>query len=613
MLRGAWAPLAGATAAADQGAALQAAVHTSYAWMDARESLMLELGILSPALPPQFWRECQRVLLSELPSNVPLVLQAYVASSLHLDQGAATVSTDVAPVVAELRVLGVDALVQTSLTQAATSVLEEAVERATLNAEGGALDRAVYPQLHALLRDTLLPALTALLEARPSRSTPPAVPGHAAPALPDLWDVSVADAAETRDERHSLLQRLDYSLAQAIGARRLSQLFELMDAYPRSRAALGDIVAWLDTTDERAELARVFSHMLHTRLLHPGVATHAILVSYVNVVYALRLVDASGVVLSQVLPPVQRYLRTRPDTVEAVVHALLGDDSAFALLRMELERSAGDDAPWTADVDDGAYTLASSYWQDPTWAPRPVDAGPEYSQMRSRDVVGLLVSIFDNHDGFVQALEKHTAQLLVKTRGYDTARIERHNAIFKRRLGESLLHHCDVMLGDVARSRALDARFHDETGAAPDAVHALHPIVISRQFWPDIASGTYTLPRRLSEALDAYAAYYARTEPRKRLKWLPYLGTVDLDIELEDGRRVAASATPLQAAVIELVAGLSDEAAGAGDAPVSVTAANVAAALGVDDEAALAALRFWTSHGIWRELPAPATGAFEVC
>lgn len=357
--------------------------------------------------------------------------------------------------------------------------------------------------------------------------------------------------------------------------------------------------------------------------------THAILVYYVNIVYALRLVDTSGVILSQVLPPVQRYLRTRPDTIHAVVSALLGDDPSFQLLRMELA-SAGASLTTSharAQEDEEAQARPE-YWTDPTWAPRPVDAGPEFGQMRSRDVIDLLVSIFDDHAGFIRALEQHTAHQLVRTQDYDTGRVQRNNAIFKRRFGESSLHHCDVMLADIATSAGHDAHFHQACDGALAATPAtaVHPLVISRQFWPEIDTRTFTLPIRLADALDAYAQHYARAERKRRVKWLPHLGTVDVEVEMSDGRRIQASVSPLEAAVAELVAGMGVPAeAGAEDAietdesdgparpkPRIVTADNVASALEIDRQTAVAALRFWAAHDVLAELAAPASGSFAV-
>lgn len=50
---------------------------------------------------------------------------------------------------------------------------------------------------------------------------------------------------------------------------------------------------------------------------------------------------------------------------------------------------------------------------------------------------------------------------------------------------------------------------------------------------------------------EEYAREFSVFKPDKRLKWLPHLGTVQLEIQLED-RLVTADVPPLEAAIIEL-------------------------------------------------------------
>lgn len=50
---------------------------------------------------------------------------------------------------------------------------------------------------------------------------------------------------------------------------------------------------------------------------------------------------------------------------------------------------------------------------------------------------------------------------------------------------------------------------------------------------------------------EEYAQEFTKFKPDKKLQWLNHLGTVQLDIELED-RNVSVEVPPLEAAVIEL-------------------------------------------------------------
>lgn len=627
-------------------AAFPGAIDTCFQWICSRQVLVSEIEGPGAEHMAQFLLRCKTIFSAAMPPGMHEVILAFLASTLQVkDARSITMEPVSVQVCAQLRALGLDALMQSSMTQTATQMLQQATRHAMHHASS--LEQAVYPMLQALLCEQLMPALGAILDARPDHmcewepaagtATTQMPTSLAGVPLPDAWDMSLSmardDSKHAPDtDRESLYLRLEYSLAKAVGQHRLTQLYALVGAYPRSRAAMQDVVLWLEKTDERTELARAFLQALHERLLHPDVDTHAILVYYVNIVYALRIVDTSGVVLSRVLPPVQHYLRTRKDTIQAVVHALLGDDAAFELLRTELVHTqpAEPDVPSgggyavgaaTAEEEEEEQYTRLEYWTDPTWAPRPVDAGPAFSHMRTRDVVGLLVSIFDDRQGFLHALEQHTAQRLVKTMDYDTSRVQRNNAIFKRRLGEQNLHHCDVMLTDVAWSQRFDTHFHAVAhGGMADHVH---PMVISRQFWPDLDTRMYTLPKRLAEALEKYADFYAAQHPAKRVKWLPHVGSVDVDIELEQGRVISVRVTPLQLAVVELVAGFSTDGHRGHSGALttidtdagrrSITADNVATALGLEQGAALDVLRFWAAQGVVSELPAPATGAFELC
>ena len=55
----------------------------------------------------------------------------------------------------------------------------------------------------------------------------------------------------------------------------------------------------------------------------------------------------------------------------------------------------------------------------------------------------------------------------------------------------------------------------------------------------------------LKRLQEQYAKEFSTFKPDKRLRWLPHLGTVHLELQLED-RTVKADVPPLEAAFIEL-------------------------------------------------------------
>jgi anaphase-promoting complex subunit 2 len=62
---------------------------------------------------------------------------------------------------------------------------------------------------------------------------------------------------------------------------------------------------------------------------------------------------------------------------------------------------------------------------------------------------------------------------------------------------------------------------------------------------------TKLLSRFLVRLQDNYAKEFITFKPDKQLRWLPHLGTVHLQVHLQD-RTVEAETTPLEAGIIEL-------------------------------------------------------------
>ncbi|CCO26357.1 Anaphase-promoting complex subunit 2 AltName: Full=Cyclosome subunit 2 [Rhizoctonia solani AG-1 IB] len=99
------------------------------------------------------------------------------------------------------------------------------------------------------------------------------------------------------------------------------------------------------------------------------------------------------------------------------------------------------------------------------------------------------------------------------------------------------------------------------------------------------------MPGQFQKMQEAFENEYNEHKAGKKLRWMNNLGTVALDVELED-RVVNADATPLEAAVVELFSeqniwGIDD----------------LSGKLGINDSAPIrAALMFWTSNGVLKPL-----------
>jgi anaphase-promoting complex subunit 2 len=216
----------------------------------------------------------------------------------------------------------------------------------------------------------------------------------------------------------------------------------------------------------------------------------------------------------------------------------------------------------------------------------------EFRTNKPSDVISTLVSIYDSKDLFVKELQVLLAQrLLAMTESgdrverevslprcymfhecmtVDTGLRQRRNIeILKIRFGEAALQVCEVMLKDMTDSKRIDGHVQSQRESV------VHPTIISRHFWPALESSDmvmpgqfqqyvlesdYQLPDINSDALfffwsfrlqEQYAREFNVFKPDKKLKWLPHLGTVHLNIELED-RTLNIEVPPLEAAFIEL-------------------------------------------------------------
>ncbi|SPO22830.1 related to component of the anaphase promoting complex [Ustilago trichophora] len=487
--------------------------------------------------------------------------------------------------------------------------------------------------------------------------------------------------------------RLDYQLDKALCLTRAGQLFDLIAMYPDSSAALDDLRLSLQTADQRLSVASTLSSSLQMRLLHPGAHTRDIIQMYVHLVRALREMDPTGVVLSRVVSPLRRYLRGRKDTVLVIVASMLGDDPDFTLLKDELERADQEEqeqdehcqrkrrprrslqtaaAPvgpnskrnkkrrlpisrrGVSRAADASDSDASSEedWDDPLWVPKPVEAGSGYRMSTSKDIISMLTSIFDDRSGFIAALEKSMADQLVQVKSYKAMKEYRNNMILKKRFGEKNMGKCDVMLGDVTESRRIDSEVHQRRRKATASISAvegmvsrLHPLIVSRQFWPEhttkpgsstsgatasIAVGTapagaagsvaeFTLPPLFRHAQEEYGKTFSQAKAMRKLHWLNHLGTVELDVELDSGESISVECSLIQASTLEVISRVKGRTTiTSSDPTVQVAGSNVVTLTDVMEELNLQrekdgrdALEFWVQTGLLKTVPGLAD-AFTV-
>lgn len=203
----------------DAGAhnAVPGAIDACYTWVCTRHALLgTDRGALGvPGASAAFLLQCQTHFTLAMRPAALETLAAYFAHGLSSAHNHIVADAECIQVAAQLRALGLATYVQGVLTTTATQLLEAAVRRETHGASVHALEHAAFPRMHDLLQTQLVPALEALLEARPGGVHLLDEP------LRDAWDTSVShvhdDALHANPEQASLYLRLEYRLSRALG------------------------------------------------------------------------------------------------------------------------------------------------------------------------------------------------------------------------------------------------------------------------------------------------------------------------------------------------------------------------------------------------------------
>lgn len=89
------------------------------------------------------------------------------------------------------------------------------------------------------------------------------------------------------------------------------------------------------------------------------------------------------------------------------------------------------------------------------------------------------------------------------------------------------------------------------TSSSCSSQSLLHPTIISRHFWPPLQTNTFVMPGQFKEIQENYAKEFIVFKPDKKLIWMSHLGSISLDVELDD-RTISADVPPLEAAFVEL-------------------------------------------------------------
>lgn len=324
---------------------------------------------------------------------------------------------------------------------------------------------------------------------------------------------------------------------EAVTELRINELFDIVVDYPDSIPALNDLKSTLKSSHQRAHLVSVFQQSCQKRLLQGGANTVDIIAGYISTIRSFSILEPRGVLLSFVSKPIRRYLRERDDTIKIIVSGLLGDEnSGVGELSEELKNSNKKE-----DLGVGVDDLMDMHWN-----PDPLDAPPDFMKGKD-DIVSNFISLYDNREVFVKELVDIFAEQMIREDSVSDVMMKLE--LLKMRFGERELQTLDVMVRDITESKRLDKKIHEDTVRGKPILKKFHGNILSRLFWPKFKTQNLELPPVIKNQMELYSQRYGQVKPNRKLKWLPNLGTVKLEIQLED-RHVEVDATPEQAAII---------------------------------------------------------------
>ena len=373
-----------------------------------------------------------------------------------------------------------------------------------------------------------------------------------------------------------------------LGALRTEELFDIVIQAEDTQGAIEDLRPYVKKPAFRAHVINTFCAALSQRLLQPGASTTEILQVYISIIRTFNILDPKGVLLDHVARPIRRYLQDRDDTVSIVVGGLLsspqGPSNGPEILS-ELSEELDKTLILSATEEQKAGELD---WDDMEWNPDPVDAGPDFQRAKHSDVIGALISLFDNRGTFIREFQNILGDRLLKHQ-HDFAQESRVLELLKARFGEPALQACEVMMRDIQDSQSVDAvimKKQRATSKASPLQPAFHTKTLSRLFWPTLPTSSFILPAPIAHLQESYSTAFEAIKQSRKLTWLPAVGQVTVKINLED-RTLVEEVGTWQASVIYAFS--DSDASGAATRTVN----GLAEQLEMEEELVRDALTFW--------------------
>lgn len=359
---------------------------------------------------------------------------------------------------------------------------------------------------------------------------------------------------------------------------RTLELFSMVQAYPASAPALEEVRLCLSSAAQRASVAQSFSRDTLRKMLHPGTPTAKVICFYMSMIKSFLVIDPRGVLLDRVCRPTRRYLREQSDTMRYVVAGLLAEgEGPLSGLSMELEKAA-------VRREKAAEKAAI---EDLSWCPDPIDALPDFQTGSGGDVVEAMTLLFEPKS-YVGELVRHFSRQLLAVSDYDVDSVVEKVRLLRTKLtGE--LDILDVMVGDVVGSGTIDRFIRAQHGSE---LQNFKQTVILHLFWPKdlsrlagLAPTSFKVPPEIEKQYKIYSSAFSQLKKGRVLEPVYSLGTVHLEVELED-RTLEFRVPPHVAAILGAIQEGSN------------TIYDLLSKLQMEEGAVEGAITYWVQQGI---------------
>lgn len=463
----------------------------------------------------------------------------------------------------ELAGLGFSSVVEDAVSWVVFENIDELVRERT----AGRLNERALPTMSEWVEEFLVPWVSTVL--------PPATSSDA------LVDASskernMKNRCDSAWERQlcQWRKRMSFHLHNSVGNIRIGQLLILIDLFPESMPALEDLKDCIASTDLKPEVTNALREQFTAKMLNAGTMTSDILKQYVNMIRTLRFLDRSDVILENVSGPVHDYLRRRPDTVRCIVSDMTGDGELYQELKRGRTKpsttsTAGDKCGESKEESQSQIRSIREQDEDEClsidgdldadlrfdvdafnkWEPDPIDAPSRDGKWRSGgDAITTLVAIYGSSEQIVNEYKGLLADKLSTQLSVDLAREARVLELLTERFGRDTMHDCEIMLKDFANSIEIERALPEERR---QALESFDTTVISKEFWPKLVDEPLFKPMpQVHHKMNLFSDFYSRLKKPRKLKWQPGLGAVALKLEFDDGRKVEATVSPIQATLL---------------------------------------------------------------